>query len=114
MDPEARRALERELAALAEDFAARLPARMADIDAAWQQAEEARWHAGALDSLYRLCHSLAGAGGTFGFIAVGEAARELTEWLRPLQHGPGDAVAEPRPDLLRLLQDAVRAVSAPG
>lgn len=114
MDPETRRALERELAAMADDFAAGLPARMTQIEAAWQQAAQARWRADSLDSLYRLCHSLAGAGGTFGLPAVGEAARDLTEWLRPLQHGPADAVAEPRPELLEHLRDTVRAVTARG
>ena len=45
MDPEVRAALERELRELARDFAAKLPARLAEIRHAWQQAEAAAWTA---------------------------------------------------------------------
>lgn len=114
MDPKARAALERELRALSDDFAAQLPRRQAEIAAAWRDCEHAGWTGEPSDRLYRLCHNLAGAGGTFGFDAVGLAARALTDWLKEWRRQPDEARPAPRADLLAALDETIHAVQSQG
>jgi HPt (histidine-containing phosphotransfer) domain-containing protein len=80
------------LAALEQDalhkyFAGRLPDRLREVDAAWRRVQETAWSEDALKDFHRLAHSLAGAGATFGFDAVTEAARRLEQRLKAVLHG---------------------------
>lgn len=111
MDPEIRAALDRELRELARDFAAKLPARLADIRQAWQQTERAGWTGEAFELLYRHCHSLAGAGGTFGFDEVGSAARTLTDWLKHVRDRPAERHGAAGADMLVQLEKTVAAAT---
>lgn len=111
MDPEIRAALERELRELALDFAAKLPARMEDIRHTWLQTDRAGWTGASFDTLYRLCHSLAGAGGTFGFDDVGSAARTLTDWLKQVRDRPAERDGAAGADLLVRLEKTVAAAT---
>jgi diguanylate cyclase (GGDEF)-like protein len=64
-----------QLKALREAFLRDIPARVAEIEGAWNDAsgpDEIR-----LGQVQQLAHRLGGAGGTFGFHALGEAARDL-------------------------------------
>ena len=58
------------------DYGGALPARVAVLREAWQRAAASRSDED-YRALERGAHSIAGSGGTFGFPAVGTAAREL-------------------------------------
>jgi HPt (histidine-containing phosphotransfer) domain-containing protein len=66
-------------------FAAKLPARFRELDAARRQCVEQFGDHEHLKTLYRLLHTLAGSAGTFGFDELGLQARRmenrLSEWL---------------------------------
>jgi HPt (histidine-containing phosphotransfer) domain-containing protein len=62
-------------------FAGRLPARLAEVEAARDAARDAGWAGEPLRTFHRLAHSLAGVGSTFGFPAVTELARRLESLL---------------------------------
>jgi diguanylate cyclase (GGDEF)-like protein len=68
-------------------FAARLPDRLREVEEAWEQARAAGWPEEAARTFHRLAHSLTGAGATFGFPAVTEAARLLEQSLKPVAQG---------------------------
>jgi len=111
MNPEVRAKLEHELRVLSEEFAEKLPARLEEIRKAWRLAEVAGWKGESFDLLYRHCHSLAGAGGTFGFDNVGTAARNLTDWLKQARDRPAERDGTAGTDLLVRLENAVTAAS---
>ena len=69
---------------LREYFAGRLPERLAEIEEACRAAREAGFTGEPLRTFHRLVHSLAGAGGTFGFPEVSEVSRGLEHLLKPL------------------------------
>jgi HPt (histidine-containing phosphotransfer) domain-containing protein len=84
-------------------FAGRLPARVAEVEAARDAARDAGWAPEPLRTLHRTAHSLAGAGATFGFPEVTELARRLEALLAPaLDRGepPGEAARREVDDLL--------------
>jgi diguanylate cyclase (GGDEF)-like protein len=97
-------------------FAARLPDRLREVEEAWEQARRSGWGEAEARTFHRLAHSLTGAGATFGFPAVTEAARLLERHLKPIVQGtappPDDAVVA---DLLAGLRHASQLpVGAPG
>lgn len=63
-------------------FAGRLPARIAEIERARDEARDAGWTGPPLRTFHRLAHSLAGAGATFGFPEVTALARRLEALLK--------------------------------
>src|SRR5690349_8635964 len=63
-------------------FAGRLPERLAEIEEACRAAREAGFAGEPLRTFHRLAHSLAGAGGTFGFPEVSEVSRDLEHLLK--------------------------------
>lgn len=68
------------------EYIASLPQRRAALEAAWQQAVEGR--PGARQVLEREAHNLAGSGATFGFPALGDAARSLEQGVESLAGRP--------------------------
>ncbi|MCU0293432.1 MAG: response regulator [Thermoanaerobaculaceae bacterium] len=74
-------AFDARLAAMRRKFAQALPGSLAQIERTWAVAaggcEIQPW-----EDLARLAHDLAGSAGSFGFPAVGDAARELEEVVR--------------------------------
>lgn len=100
-------------ASLRDYFAARLPERLREVEEAWEQARASGWQPEEARTFHRLAHSLAGAGATFGFPAVTEAARLLEQRLKPVVQG-----TTPPPDdetvavLLAGLQRASRLPAA--
>jgi diguanylate cyclase (GGDEF)-like protein len=80
-------------APLRDYFAARLPDRLREVEEAWEQARVSGWQEAEARTFHRLAHSLTGAGATFGFPAVTEAARRLEQRLKPVAQG-----ATPPPD----------------
>ena len=86
-------ALQKALRALEVMFAEKLPGRLLEIEQALNQYEQNKSDPAALNTLYRLLHTMAGSAGTFGFADVGSAARALETRLKPLLSGGvwGDA-----------------------
>lgn len=66
------------------DFRSSLPQRLDQIESLWCQVLNDEAPAEALVSLERCAHSLAGSGATFGFAAMGNAARVLELVVNPL------------------------------
>ena len=64
------------------DYRRSLPQRLVQIETLWRQALNDE--SSALASLERCAHSLAGSGATFGFAALGDAARALELAVSPL------------------------------
>ncbi|HYG62509.1 MAG TPA: Hpt domain-containing protein [Thermoanaerobaculia bacterium] len=81
-----------EMRELQEQFARRLPERVAEIEEAWQAALGAGWEAGRLRQLFRLAHSLRGAAATFGFADAAAIASRLESLLQEVtaSGGPPD------------------------
>jgi HPt (histidine-containing phosphotransfer) domain-containing protein len=74
-------------------FAARLPVRLDEIEAAWRESLHSSWETEPLRRFHRLVHSLAGAGTTFGYPEVSRAARDLERFVEPVSQAggaPGD------------------------
>ena len=67
---------------LREYFAGRLPERLAEIEDACRAARDSGFTGEPLRTFHRLVHSLAGAGGTFGFPEVSEVSRGLERLLK--------------------------------
>lgn len=80
--------LQQALQALAVNYAAELPARIAEIESRMQALLDGKADAADLQLLHRQLHSLHGSARTFGFPAVSEAARELERLVGGLA-GPG-------------------------
>ena len=76
------------------DFAMSLPERRAAFDEAWRALTVSDWSPVGLDAAHRVVHSLAGACETFGFAALGQAARALNDTL----HGMTVAAGAPDDD----------------
>jgi len=100
-----------DLGSLREYFAGRLPDRLREIDEAWQQVRETAWGAEEVKLFHRLAHSLTGAGATFGFAAVTDAARDLERRLKPALHQEGPPVEPAEVDALLA---ALRAAASSG
>ncbi len=66
------------------DFAASLPERRRTLESAWHTLIDGDWGAEDFEVAYRLVHSLAGASETFGFSALGGAARALNDHLHAI------------------------------
>jgi HPt (histidine-containing phosphotransfer) domain-containing protein len=73
------------------DYRRALPQRLAQIESLWRQALSGETPQEALASLERCAHSLAGSGATFGFAALGDAAKALELAVKPL-HGSARAL----------------------
>jgi len=89
-------------------FAGRLPARIAEVEAARDAARGAGWAGEPLRTFHRLAHSLAGAGATFGFPEVSDLAGRLEQRLKKVLGGGEAPAGDEVEDLLARL----RAVTA--
>ncbi len=74
------REIEAQLSQLRVGFAGVISEKMAEIESAWASASQDGGDAD-LTLFHRLCHSLAGNAGTFGFLDLSECARALEENL---------------------------------
>lgn len=66
------------------DYRRSLPERLTQIDVFWYRVRNDEAPAQALADLERCAHNLAGSGATFGFAALGDAARALEQAVVPL------------------------------
>jgi HPt (histidine-containing phosphotransfer) domain-containing protein len=100
---------------LRELFAARLPERLAEVDAAWEEARGSAFEPAAFARFHRLVHSLSGAGATFGFPAVTAVARRMERLLKPLvreQAAPSAIPDGAERELAGLLEELRQAASS--
>ncbi len=82
------------LRALQQSFAIQLPERLATIRQTWAALQENPAESALRKELYLTIHSLAGSAGTFGFQDLGQAARQLEEFLMQLSDATcNDAVS---------------------
>ncbi|MBI3538292.1 MAG: diguanylate cyclase [Chloroflexi bacterium] len=101
-------ALEKQLRELRDAYAQALPDRIQNILVAWQTLQ-ANWEKASLRALYRLVHSLAGSGATFGFRALSSAARESELYLQGLLENPHLPSSEQITQISALVQEIKRA-----
>jgi chemotaxis protein histidine kinase CheA len=71
---------------------------------------ETAWSEESVKTLHRLAHSLAGAGATFGFLTVTEAARDLE---KPLKAVVQNAAPHPDDSVIEGLLDGLRRAAKP-
>lgn len=72
----------KELTALQLTFKQQLPHKLAEINHLWKMITEKEENGTDLTEMYRIIHSLAGSGGTFGAMAISTSARELEKLLK--------------------------------
>lgn len=78
------------------DYRRALPQRVAEIVSLWRVALDGEAPAQALAKLERCAHGLAGSGATFGFAALGDAARALELAVNPLLDRASDLTSAER------------------
>ena len=76
--------LQAQLKILGDAYATQLPEKLQQIEQAWAELPPTGWDENGFESLHRMVHSLAGSGKTFGFSLLGDAARALEQYLKPL------------------------------
>lgn len=92
-----------EMAEILDIFVQEMPRRIAEFRACWESKE--------LDRLARLAHQLKGAGGGYGYPALGEAAGRLERTLKQLiEEGTPVAFPQLQSELANLL-DLCRSIS---
>ncbi len=60
-----------------------LQTKIQHITKDWHELES-QWNDQLFENMYRSLHNLAGSGATFGFVALGQIAREMTDILKPV------------------------------
>ena len=71
------------LAALLKNYRSQLPTRLQEIDELWNQVCERGEMGDPGRELYRLVHSLAGSGASFGFSELSKKAKDFENCLKP-------------------------------
>jgi chemotaxis protein histidine kinase CheA len=85
------------LQALADELVESLPVRMEGIEAAYSALGAATWQRQDMASLHTTVHTLSGTTGSFGFLGISQAARELLNTLEPVSESdcePSDELRE--------------------
>ncbi len=93
------------------DYRRSLPQRLAQIESLWRQVLNGEAPAEALASLERCAHSLAGSGGTFGFAALGDAARVLELTVNPLLNAAQALTPTTQTEVSRAVEALQRSLS---
>jgi diguanylate cyclase (GGDEF)-like protein len=107
-----RQELQQALQALAANYAADLPTRIAELDARVRALAEGRADAAECALLHRQLHSLHGSAKTFGFAAVSDSAREIEHLVGGLNGTSLEASVRDR--LLAQLEHLLAAAQVPG
>jgi chemotaxis protein histidine kinase CheA len=90
---------EAEFQALCLEYAEKLPARLQVIEEVWQELRRGSGATDGLEHFFRLLHSLAGSGTTFGFPALSQMARQLCNLLKPALESGAPLTSAQRTDL---------------
>lgn len=99
--------------ALAANYAAELPGKLAEIASMLRSACADGADAAALQLLHRQVHSLNGSAKTFGFAAVSDAARQLDRVLAPHRNSPSGLDQTAAVQLLGMLDALLAAGEIP-
>ncbi len=105
--------LERAIGKLRADYAEQLPRAVAQMEALWRQLVAVETAPTAMDELMRTAHSIAGAGGTFGFDQASRAARALELALDPFRLGSSIPDATAQAGIAALLDELKQAALRP-
>ena len=92
------------------DYRRALPQRLAQIESLWGQVLSSEAPADTLASLERCAHSLAGSGATFGFAALGDAARALELAIKPLHRAAQALLPTAQTDVSRAVESLRRSL----
>jgi len=87
------------LLALADELVESLPTRMEGVEAAYATLGDATWQKQDMASLYAAVHSLSGTTGSFGFMRISQAARDVLNTLEPFSESDCDPTDELRDQL---------------
>lgn len=77
-------ALQAKLKLLSNAYAAQLPAKITQLQQAFDKVCKPVWDEEGFNTFYRMVHSMTGSGKTFSFATLSDAARKLEEYLKPL------------------------------
>ncbi len=108
-DPEFREILEVQRA----EYRKACRAKFEAVREAWVRVGTGRADAGALTELQRLVHTFAGSGPTFGFDALGAAARDLERALARLAATPATSTLVQRNQIESAIAALERALPEP-
>jgi HPt (histidine-containing phosphotransfer) domain-containing protein len=108
-DPEFREILEAQRA----EYRKACRAKFEALRDAWERVGTGRADAGALKDLQRLVHTFAGSGPTFGFEALGAAARDLERALARLAATPATSTLVQRSQIESAILALERALPDP-
>jgi chemotaxis protein histidine kinase CheA len=76
--------LKRTISSLQDDYASKLPGKIAEIEALWRRLLADDAPLAELQDVVRMVHGIAGSGATFGLAVASDAARELERFLEPI------------------------------
>lgn len=80
-----KQSLEERLKALRDAYGKQLPAKLDEINALWSSLIKGEWDWATAKDFHRYAHTLAGSAPTFGFVEVGQNARQIEQlskqWL---------------------------------
>lgn len=77
--------IQEKLRQLRQQYAAKLPAKIAALEHDWQMVNQHPADNTHYQNLLRGFHTLAGSGGSYGFDAITTLCREIEDALRPVQ-----------------------------
>lgn len=97
-------AVAKQLKALRQEYASRLPERVSGIQAIWAGLTAGKWDPEVFKSLHRGVHGLTGSGATFGFGELSDAARGAEGVMSSVLDTPGKPAAE----WIRQIDTAIR------
>ncbi len=114
--PDSQQDIQAKLKALLDNYCNQLPERQKDIESHWQMVCEQQAMGEQGKELYRLVHSLAGSGASFGFAELSKAAKAFElkiktycDDARSLDHQAQAELMVLRDKLYQALQDANHA-----
>lgn len=102
--------LQAKLKAMSDDYAAKLPEKLGQVEHAWEQLSEDRWDEEGFQTLHRMVHSLTGSGKTFGFALLSDVARNLEECLNQIAQSKA-APDKGQRNCIRVLLSELRQVA---
>ncbi|MBI3733838.1 MAG: Hpt domain-containing protein, partial [Chloroflexi bacterium] len=103
--------LDAQLNSLYQAYAQQIPNKVSQIEDAWVQVPVNSWDGESFKTLHRLTHSLNGTTGSFGFMAVSEAAQPLEALFKSLMRGTTAATEEQRQQINAMLLMLKRAAA---
>ena len=92
------------------EYGTLLPERLAQINSLWHEVLNDEAPAQALVCLERCVHTVAGSSGTFGFAALGDAARVLELALGPLLNAPHALTPTAKVEINQVVEALMRSL----